>query len=133
MAAVLCVQCKKVFNNEDFPDDFYHTLDTCSECSYWMFKLDPSTLDLWEDERVVVINWRFFTIRSHRRPGKRGCQGRLFKINVFEVGEEDEIIETNNLWPQGVIPKHLRHYFHNNAEFLEGDFECNRDPSNNEF
>jgi len=44
MAAVLCVQCKKVFNNEDFPDDFYHTLDTCSECSYLVRRM---CLCLW--------------------------------------------------------------------------------------
>ena len=92
-----CKICGKDF--EDSP--FYPNLHLCSqECHH---------IDFWNrtlDNTAIIIDGECYHDGGNKPNEKRGyllgCAGRKFIIKFKDTGE---IIETNNLWCNGTVPK----------------------------
>ena len=103
-----CKICGKEF--EDSP--FYDNLHLCSqECFH---------IDFWNrtlDDRAIIIDGECYHDGGNAPNEKRtyllGHAGREFTIQFKDTGE---IIKTNNLWYNGVIPKERN--VEDNAVFL---------------
>lgn len=79
------------------------------------------SVDFWNralDDRAIIINGECFHDGGNKPNEKRtyllGHSGRRFKIQFKETGD---IIETNNLWYNGVIPKERN--IADNAVFID--------------
>ena len=92
-----CKICGKEF--EESP--YYDYLHLCSrECHI---------IDLWNrtlDNKAIVVDGECYHDGGNKPDEKRtnflGHSGRKFKIQFKDTGE---VIETNNLWYNGVVPK----------------------------
>ena len=104
-----CKICGKEF--EDSP--YYDNLHLCSE--------ECHSIDFWNralDNNAIIVNGECYHDGGNKPNEKRdyllGHAGRKFTIKFKDT---DEIIETNNLWYNGVIPK-VRNV-EDNAVFLD--------------
>lgn len=109
-----CRVCGKEY--EGMP--FYITKSVCSaECyheDYWNNRLD--------DKAIIIKGHCYhdhgaFDAGSFNRPPVQGFAGREFKIRMTDT---DTVIETNNLWDDGLIPEDRVRP--DNAEFISGWF-----------
>lgn len=93
-------------------------LNICFSCNFWTEKLEQPA------GRIIVLGHHFHDAgnviieKVHGLGGGPrflGHGGRKFKIEM----KDGTIIETNNLWAQGKIPKHFKLLFPDNAKFLD--------------
>jgi hypothetical protein len=103
-----CKECGKHYHSSMTGAELREGL--CFSCDFWMEKVDWEN-DPEERDRCVRIEGNHY----HLSEGKfRGFGGRAFRIQ-FTNGR---IVEHNNLWHQGDIPKHFQERLPNNAKFL---------------
>lgn len=91
--------------------------ELCFTCLFWMEKTKPSIRD---SEATARINGTHFRIGPPRNWGSmhfRGYRGAKFVIKF----DDGRIVETTNLWCQGLIPESFREELPNNAVFLQID------------
>ena len=89
-------------------------LSLCFSCLFWT--------EHWEnyqkgDECSFVIHGEHYHVGSEKESRNlfRGFGGAQFIIDAFDGRR----VITTNLWHQGVIPKHFRKRFPDNARFME--------------
>lgn len=86
----------------------------CFNCNFWQDKLDRL---LSGDHRVFVIGGTmYYHSNDDRDPVRtfRGFGGRKFMIQRLD----GEILETNNLWCNGEVPKDFKDKIKDNARFI---------------
>lgn len=84
---------------------------------------EEETEKFWEevlDDDVIIVNGvAYHTGRENEYyDGDKGYEGHHFTIKFTD----GRIIETTNLWYNGVIPE--KYHMKNNAEFIPDDFYC---------
>jgi DNA-directed RNA polymerase subunit RPC12/RpoP len=89
--------------------EVYHG-NNCFDCSFWLDKAEYSD---YMAIHQVIINGEHFML-GETDSFIRGFGGREFIIQFFD----GRIVETNNLWCQGPIPKRFRSMLPKNAVFL---------------
>ncbi len=92
---------------KDLPPTTYF-YDCCEDCSFWLEKL---YLPDYTDRQVIVNGVHYMLSNSNIR----GFAGAKFKIKFFD----GRLIQTNNLWHQGMIPEHFRSVLKDNAVFIK--------------
>ena len=81
-----------------------------SNDSFWEEKLDPQI-----QKRAVRINHRHYTLGSGDKPASSsGFGGSPFRVRMLDTGR---VIDTRDLWYQGVIPPAWRERLPDNAEW----------------
>lgn len=79
----------------------------CFDCNFWMEQYN-------RNKRHIVLNDGLYADGGKVEKGTRGFVG--FGGHEWKIEFPDgEILETNNMWHQGTIPKHFRHLFPPNA------------------
>jgi hypothetical protein len=115
-----CVECGEEIKTESVDWRFAESMiakTVCQRCSFW--------LDHFEHrDKFSVIIEEDDGRRRHYRVGRepksatpsfcKGFGGQRFKIKFLD----GRLIETTNLWHQGVIPKRFYDRFPINAEFI---------------
>ena len=85
------------------------------------------TIDFWnrivaEKEDHLIINGQCYAVGPENVPYScRGFGGAEFTIEITAKGE---VIETNNLWFQGDVPKNFREKLPNTAKFIKRGAAC---------
>ena len=102
-----CRICNKEFTNERYCEPYN---DICSSECY--------RINFWkeieqEKDKHLFIKGQSYSIGPENSTFK-GYGGRYFKIRL----NTGEIIETSNLWNQGVIPDEFKESLKDNAEFI---------------
>lgn len=97
--------------------------DLCASCDYWRCFVDGVSSSREHEPvdpaAVVVINGQHFYIEPE--PGRDYLGFRGFGGSRFVVRFADgRVVETRNLWQQGVIPAHFRDRLKDNAVAIEG-------------
>lgn len=110
-----CTICGKTDDPESYMKGNIRSImeakEVCFNCGFWEEKIAI------HDDRTFIIKGE----RYHAQPDTsdiykfKGFGGRKFKIRRIDTGE---IIETQNLWYQGVIPPYFRDRMPDNAEFV---------------
>lgn len=104
----ICKVCGK-----EYTDSPYY--DSCRLCSRECFQIDFWNDNL--DDKAIIVNGECFHDGGNKPNEKRswllGRSGRVFKIRFKENGE---VLVTNNLWYNGVIPTERNVL--DNAEFI---------------
>ncbi len=100
-----CPCCGKSYTRRHTPDSYIR--DNCFDCSFWLGKADYPD---YMASHQVIINGEHFILGEAEGPF-RGFGGRSYKIQFFD----GRIIETNNLWGQGVVPARFRPMLQDNA------------------
>lgn len=104
----ICKVCGK-----EYTDSPYY--DNCRLCSEDCFHIDFWNNNL--DDRAIIVNGKCFHDGGNKPNEKRswllGHSGRVFKIRFKENGE---VLVTNNLWYNGVVPAERNVL--DNAEFI---------------
>ena len=68
-----------------------------------------------EKEEYVIVSGCCYFISDRIVGGKRGLDGKHFKIKMFD---SKKIIETDNLRFVGVVPEEYRYLLPNTAKFI---------------
>ena len=87
-------------------------LGCCHTCAFWLIKKEEFS------SKNFIIRGHHYTdcgkVDRKKVKGFLGHGGRNFKIELFN----GEVIETNNLWAQGDVPKYFRDILPDNAKFI---------------
>lgn len=105
-----CKICGKVFNEKHYMKPYE---DICSgECFTKQFWKEI----IAEKDKHTIINGECYAIGDEKDKSYfRGYAGRKFKIQK----DDNTVIETTNLWYQGVIPEEFRNELKDNAKFID--------------
>lgn len=79
----------------------------CHGCNHWRDQMKRSG-------GLVIEGQHYRALPASG--GSQGFGGREFSIRKLDTGE---VIQTRNLWHQGIIPPHFRDRLPDNAEFVE--------------
>ena len=100
-----CIICATEFtyDHTDRNDLLYPDNNSCRTCQHWY--------DLWQlkdNEQVVRVDNHHYMISDEKVSNKRfkGFGGQVFKIQF----DDGRVVETDNLWSQGEIPKHWQEF-----------------------
>jgi len=104
----ICKVCGKKYTESPY-------YDKCCLCSRECFKIDFWNSNL--DEKAIIVNGECFHDGGNQPNETRsyllGHSGRVFKI---KFKGNNKVIETNNLWYNGIIPSERN--VPDNAEFI---------------
>jgi len=110
------------WQNGHMDDSFPPALrEYCFNCAFW-HKLSQDD-GVFNNGIIVagekwgeLIHYGYDAAKPLKDPnsGIRGFGGRTFYVRFMD---ERGLLETNDLWPQGEVPTHLRHLFTVNAVF----------------
>lgn len=113
---ILCVECGRYDSHKFWalhPSNKY-----CNSCSFWMYHYEQDNLD--SKFQALIIGNKHYSY-DRLQPIKNthskylGHGGARYKIQLLDTGK---IIETNDLWYQGVIPDRFISLFKVNARFI---------------
>ena len=104
-----CKICGKEFEKSIYNDNLHLCSEKCHSIDFWNQILD---------DNAIIINGECYHAGRNRPDEKRtyllGHSGTKFKIQFKNTGE---IVETNNLWYNGVVPTERN--IDDNAIFLK--------------
>lgn len=108
-----CKYCGKVYNLNEYKDssDDY----VCEECSYWEERIANKHKFILIDGKCYYCDLENPYIEKQSPYLDYGFGGRMFNIRWLTT---DQILKTNNLWYNGVVPKWCKQYLPDNAEFV---------------
>lgn len=116
MSHFKCKLCGKDFIKSN--EYFYEPRDAeyCEDCRknhyediFWFQIIEE------KDDHVFIDGCSYYVDDEQSKSYFRGFGGAKFIIKIFDTGK---IIETTNLWFQGVIPEKYRDILKDTAEFV---------------
>ena len=103
-----CIICNKEIDKSRYSNKILCSTE-CFMIDYW----NDRVKDI--NPKVAIIKGEHYTIGNEKEKGGfRGFGGRKFIINFFD----GRIVETTNLWYQGVIPEDFKDSLPDNAQFI---------------
>ena len=110
-----CKICGRKDDPEKYCENTKDRMEADGICFYCDFWEEHKRYDDAHPDEFVIINGTHFMISPEDQNGMRGFDGRKFTIK-FNNGKK---ITTTNLWHQGEIPEHFKHYWpKDTAKFL---------------
>lgn len=91
-------------------------MNFCFTCAFW--EIYARAFENNNSKNAIIVNGDHYIDGCMVAKGTRGFVGHgghLFKIEMID----GSIIETNNLWNQGIIPTHFRSRITDNAKFIQ--------------
>lgn len=120
---MICEICGKAFDKLCYSGDFKNICSNeCFDKKYWNQIIKD------KNNRVIIDGTVYWYDKTEPIKGIRGqflgfC-GRLFTIRYKTTGE---IVKTNSLWHNGVVPEWCKDQLPDNAEFVKERFNNDDD------
>lgn len=109
----LCSACASHVADDGYNHVKGERTDLCHSCHFWEEKLAPQVRN-----HSVRVNAHHYQVRPDAPIGNGagiGHGGSLFVIGYYADGR---VVESRNVWAQGVVPPHYREQLPDNARFL---------------
>jgi len=112
-----CVKC----GNRVDPYHNQKDLNICCGCNYWQHRVNEINRG---NSRIAILEKDgkptcYYIGNENPRDGWVGFSGRKFLIEFLDGRyKEETIIETTNLWHNGIVPEHFRDELPINARFV---------------
>jgi len=91
----------------------------CFNCAFWEIHARDFEAGKEKEKVFFVHGTRYHDGGKVDKKITRGFLGYGGADWIIKIKDTGQIIETNNLWCQGDVPKHFKHRMPDNAEFIE--------------